>query len=140
MAEDRWIRTPTPTRVGPQFSRLLPLPRLFRLSLPLFGLHGRIRTFDILIPSQGLYQTELRTDCLVLMTGFEPALPGLKGRLPRPISRHQHCLVENERIELSGQSPCKSNPLTPEHSPNLATSTGLEPVPNSVTGSDSTLS
>jgi hypothetical protein len=25
--------------------------------------------------------------------------------------------VENERIELSGQSPCKSNPLTPEHSP-----------------------
>ena len=82
----------------------------------MFGLHGRIRTYDNSLPRRGLYQTELRTDCLVevlgnaprgpslqgtgatfchprclvLMTGFEPALPGLKGRLPRPVSRHQH--------------------------------------------------
>ncbi len=133
----RGIRTPTSTSVNPRFSRPLPLPRIYRLSLPLFGgvagnrtrnsclqgkcdpnftttpmfgLHGRIRTYDNSLPRRGLYQTELRTDCipyflvpalcglggygrptcLVLVRGLEPLFPELKARSPSPVSRHQH--------------------------------------------------
>jgi len=37
---------------------------------------------------------------------------------PNTLPAHPLNLVENPRIELGRQSPCKSYPLTPEHSPN----------------------
>lgn len=90
----------------------------------LFGLHGRIRTYDILIPSQGLYQTELRTDCLVEKRGIEPRNPACKaGMIPissQPRNSSQWLFVPalRQRRRSTGPPTCwysqwDSNPHSP---------------------------